>query len=86
IMDMFLSGFNGIDACNDIKHDTQLSSIPLIMMSAHADAKNKCLAAGADDFIAKPFELAELLNKIEKNLGTVTHDDETKQIELNPKT
>ena len=34
------------------------------MMSAHPDAREICLSAGANDFISKPFELKELLFKL----------------------
>lgn len=64
IMDMFLSGFNGIDVCTSIKKDAAIAHIPLIMMSAHPDAKKICIAAGADDFVSKPFDLSDLLLKI----------------------
>lgn len=64
IMDMFLSGYNGIDICTSVKKDTSLAHIPFIMMSAHPDAKKICIAAGADDFVSKPFELSDLLLKI----------------------
>lgn len=64
IMDMLLSGTNGTDICADLKKDISISHIPLIMMSAHPDAKKICIAAGADDFIPKPFDIDELLLKI----------------------
>jgi DNA-binding response OmpR family regulator len=64
IMDMLLAGTNGTDICAEFKKDTSISHIPLIMMSAHPDAKKICMAAGADDFISKPFEIDDLLFKI----------------------
>jgi CheY-like chemotaxis protein len=54
---MLLSGRNGIDICEALKSNPAVAVIPLIMMSAHPDAKQICQAAGADDFIAKPFEV-----------------------------
>ena len=64
IMDMLLSGINGTDICAACKKDISISHIPLVMMSAHTDAEQICLKAGADDFILKPFEIDELLRKI----------------------
>ncbi len=64
IMDMLLSGMNGIDICTAFKKDVSISHIPLVMMSAHPDAKQICLQAGADDFISKPFDIDDLLTKI----------------------
>lgn len=63
-MDMLLSGINGIDLCAKIKSNSQHKTIPLIMMSAHPDAKKICLQAGANDFISKPFDAHDLLAKV----------------------
>ncbi len=64
IMDMLLSGVNGTDVCRRLKQDKKTSSIPVLMFSAHPNAKGACLAAGADDFIAKPFEMNDIMAKI----------------------
>lgn len=69
IMDMLLSGTNGIDVCDSLKTDSAIANIPVIMMSAHPDAKKICLEGGADDFIAKPFDMQELLSKVENLIG-----------------
>ena len=63
-MDMLLSGINGTDVCAKIKNNSQYKAIPLIMMSAHPDAKKICLQAGANDFISKPFDTHDLLAKV----------------------
>lgn len=68
IMDLYLSGVIGIDICTAIKNDPAIQSTPLIMMSAHPDAKTTCLQAGANDFIFKPFDLEEMLSSISKLL------------------
>jgi DNA-binding response OmpR family regulator len=64
IMDLLISGVYGVDVCKLSKADTSLSFIPVMMMSAHPDAKQICIEAGADDFIAKPFDISELLAKV----------------------
>jgi len=64
IMDMLLSGADGADICRQLKHDKETSSIPILMFSAHPTAKETCLAAGADDFISKPFEMNDMMDKI----------------------
>ena len=64
IMDMLLSGTNGTDICRQLKHDKETSSIPILMFSAHPTAMETCLAAGADDFISKPFEMSDMMDKI----------------------
>jgi DNA-binding response OmpR family regulator len=65
IMDMLLSGKNGTDICAKLKKDEALARLPIIMFSAHPNAKEICLGAGADDFIFKPFDMDELLTKID---------------------
>ena len=64
IMDMLLSGADGADICRQLKQDEKTSSIPILMFSAHPNAKEICLEAGADDFISKPFEMDDLMGKI----------------------
>ena len=66
IMDMLLSGVNGTDICAELKKNDTTSGIPLIMISAHPNAREICLQAGADDFISKPFDMQDILAKISK--------------------
>ena len=65
IMDMLLSGADGTDICRRLKQDKVTSSIPILMFSAHPTAKDSCLAAGADDFISKPFEMNDMIGKVD---------------------
>lgn len=65
IMDMLLSGVNGTDLCVDLKNNPTTSRIPVIMISAHPNAKEICLEAGADEFISKPFDMNDILSKID---------------------
>jgi DNA-binding response OmpR family regulator len=65
IMDMLLSGVNGTDLCADLKKNPSTSRIPVIMISAHPNAKEICLEAGADEFISKPFDMNDILSKID---------------------
>lgn len=64
IMDMLLSGTNGIDVCASFKTDSTIAHIPVIMMSAHPDAKKICLEGGANSFIFKPFDMKEMLSAV----------------------
>ena len=64
IMDMLLSGADGTDICRRIKNDKERNSIPVLMFSAHPTARETCLAAGADDFIPKPFEMNDLIARV----------------------
>ena len=64
IMDMLLSGVNGTDVCTVLKQGIATSHIPVMMISAHPNAREVCLQAGADDFISKPFDMQDMLSKI----------------------
>ena len=64
ILDMLLSGVNGTDICSSLKKDPATAGVPVIMISAHPNAQELCEAAGADCFIAKPFDMNEILSKI----------------------
>lgn len=68
IMDMLLSGMNGTEVCAGVKSAYPL---PVVMISAHPHARELCLAAGADDFISKPFDMQELIGKIRQFVSPV---------------
>jgi DNA-binding response OmpR family regulator len=65
IMDMLLSGTNGIDICRQMKENPKTADLPVMMISAHPNAKEICMQAGADEFISKPFDMQEILSKIQ---------------------
>jgi CheY-like chemotaxis protein len=60
-----MSGEDGRDICKKLKQDPLTKNIPVIMISASRDIKESAMEAGADDFLAKPFEMDDLLKKIE---------------------
>jgi DNA-binding response OmpR family regulator len=65
LLDIWMSGEDGRDICKKLKSINATKNIPVIMISASRDIKESAMAAGADDFLAKPFEMDELLKKIE---------------------
>lgn len=75
IMDMLLSGANGTDLCGELKRDPATSHIPVIMISAHPNAKEICLQAGADEFISKPFDMQDILLKIDRLINAANKQD-----------
>lgn len=74
IMDMLLSGTNGIDICEHLKQNKTTSHIPVMMISAHPNAKEICMKAGADDFISKPFDMQDMLSKINYLVNNKTNN------------
>jgi two-component system, OmpR family, KDP operon response regulator KdpE len=59
ITDLSMPGFDGIELCSRIR---QLSEVPILVLSVRDDeaTKVKALDIGADDYVAKPFGMAEL--------------------------
>ncbi|HEY4327701.1 MAG TPA: response regulator transcription factor [Mucilaginibacter sp.] len=66
LLDIWMSGTDGRDVCKQLKQKTSTNKIPIVMISASKDIQCSALQAGADDFLAKPFEMDDLLEKIEK--------------------
>ncbi|MFT3682091.1 MAG: response regulator [Ferruginibacter sp.] len=64
LMDMLLSGADGREVCTIIKSNPAIAGIPVIMISAMPNAEQTCLAAGADYFLSKPFEMDDMTNTI----------------------
>ncbi len=64
IMDIMMPGMDGIETTTKIREQAQFKHLPIIAFTASTmdDEKEKCLAAGADDFLTKPVDL-DLLYK-----------------------
>jgi CheY-like chemotaxis protein len=67
LMDMSLPVLDGWEATRQLKGNAELSSIPVIALTAHAMTgdRQKAIEAGCDDYDTKPIELPRLLGKIE---------------------
>jgi DNA-binding response OmpR family regulator len=61
LLDIRLSGTNGQKICWQLKHQEATLHIPIILFSAHKEMQRMARDAGADDFLAKPFEMEDLL-------------------------
>jgi len=68
LLDMLLSGKDGREIVKYLKMHEKTKHIPIILFSAHPGAQGFAKQAGADDFVAKPFEIDLLLNKIAQYL------------------
>lgn len=70
LMDVMLDDMDGREICTALKTDNDTHDIPVILISAThnlADSVNK--PGGADDFIAKPFDISYLLERIGRQLA-----------------
>jgi DNA-binding response OmpR family regulator len=68
LMDILLPKLDGISACYILKSDTNTRAIPIVMISGRTDRLDQdyIKEIGADDYLAKPFDIQELLDKIDK--------------------
>ena len=70
VSDVMMPKLSGIELVSGLKADASTASIPVILLSAKAQASDirAGLAAGADDYVTKPFEPLELVDKVLKLL------------------
>lgn len=66
LLDIWMSGWNGRDICIALKSNEATSHLPIILVSANKETGKMASEAGANDFITKPFDLDDLLHKIEQ--------------------
>jgi CheY-like chemotaxis protein len=71
LMDLSLPVMDGWEATRVLKANSELRSIPVIALTAHAmkGDEEKALAAGCDDYLVKPIDEDELMLKIEKYIN-----------------
>lgn len=72
LLDIWMSGEDGLEICKTLKSQELTKDMPVLMISASKDIEHSALNAGADDFLAKPFEMTHLLDKIELMLKKVS--------------
>ena len=66
LLDIRMSGRDGSEICKRLKSVDATRAIPIIIFSASKDTERIARDAGADDFIAKPFDMDQLVEKIER--------------------
>jgi len=70
LLDLQMPGMDGLEATRRIRLELQCADLPIIAMTAHAtaDDRDRCLAAGMDDHVAKPIEPGDLLAALARNV------------------
>ena len=69
LLDVLISGHDGRTICKQLKSNEETRHIPVIMFSAHPGAAATIADYGADDFIAKPFDVNNLIQKVNSQLA-----------------
>ena len=66
LLDLMMPGMDGYEVCTQLRSDPLLAEVPILMITAYNDRKSRLcgIGAGADDFIAKPFDGLELLTRL----------------------
>ncbi|MBF9050348.1 phosphate regulon transcriptional regulatory protein PhoB [Roseobacter sp. HKCCD9010] len=73
ILDWMLPHVSGIEVCRQLKNGTETNRIPVIMLSARSEEVDKVrgLETGADDYVVKPYSVAELLARLRTQLRRI---------------
>jgi DNA-binding response OmpR family regulator len=74
ILDVMMPGQGGVETCRALKADKRTSAVPVILLTAMADKKNRAagLEAGADAYITKPFSPQKVIEEVQNLLGVIT--------------
>ena len=70
-LDWSMPGPSGLDVCRALRDDPRTSATKIVMVTGHVGVEEQAagFAAGADDYITKPFSPLELLDKVSEVLG-----------------
>ena len=79
LLDIMLPGEDGLSILKKLRGDTRTMALPVIMLTAKGSEfdKVKGLDAGADDYIAKPFGVMELISRVNALLRRTGHQTDT---------
>ncbi|NWF57042.1 MAG: response regulator [Syntrophaceae bacterium] len=71
LLDLMLPKLDGYKVCRLLKFDERYKHIPIFMLTAKTQEKDKILGkeTGADEYFTKPFDIDELIAKIKSNLS-----------------
>ena len=81
LLDLKMPELDGLEICKKLKANERTKTIPIIIVTAYNNQLNEALAAGADDFVAKPVHLLDLSVRV-KSILKVRHvtDDLEKSV------
>jgi DNA-binding response OmpR family regulator len=79
LLDLMLPGMDGLEVARRLRQNDRTMLLPIIMMTAKGEETDKLigLEIGADDYIAKPFSLKELVARVKSLLRRVGRSDTT---------
>jgi diguanylate cyclase (GGDEF)-like protein/PAS domain S-box-containing protein len=82
LLDVMMPVMDGYDAARHLKADAATNAIPIIFMSALSEVEDKLVgfAAGGADYVTKPFDIAEVLARIDLQLALRTAREQAEQV------
>ena len=71
VADVMMPKINGYKISRLLKYDAKYKNIPILMVTARSQEEDKLIGeeTGADEYITKPFDLDEVVKKVEQYLG-----------------
>lgn len=79
LLDLLMPGLNGFQVMEELKKIEPDGYLPVLVITAQPDQKLRALQTGARDFVAKPFDLAEVLARVHNMLEVRLLHEETKR-------
>lgn len=78
LLDVMMPRMDGFAVCRELKQSERTSSLPVILITAKDDMETRAtgMKLGVSDFIAKPVNKTELLNRVETQVNTRRRSDE----------
>ncbi|MHB8124302.1 MAG: winged helix-turn-helix domain-containing protein [Desulfitobacteriaceae bacterium] len=82
VLDIMLSGIDGLEVCRQLRSNPKFQELPVIMLTAKGEEIDKVLGLelGADDYMTKPFSPRELSARIKARLRRVLNSEVDKEI------
>jgi CheY-like chemotaxis protein len=76
LLDVVMPGIDGYEVCRRVRSDPRTSFVPVVMVTASGEQEKRlAIEAGADDFVAKPFDHEELLARVRSLLRIKRYHD-----------
>jgi two-component system phosphate regulon response regulator PhoB len=71
LLDVRMPRISGVEVCRELRADRRTAAVPVIMLTARARPQDleQAYAAGATDYVVKPFSPRELLDRVESVLA-----------------
>src|SRR5207249_10853519 len=74
LLDLGLPDMSGLAVVTRLRRDEKTRSVPILAMSGNSSREKICLRTGCNDFILKPFDISELLERISALLDQTRRD------------